>query len=125
MITSSQFQVENRTFLHKIDWNFAAAIFALNVIGLINLYSATHGHGDVGASRLFISQIFWLFAGWLVYFVVTLIDYQVFLRLSYAIYAINLIALISVMFVGKVALGAQRWLDFGFFSYQPSESMKI
>lgn len=122
---SRRLQVENRTFLHRIDWNFAGAIFALNVIGLINLYSATHGHGEVGASRLFISQIFWLFSGWLLYFVVTLIDYQLFLRMAYVIYGLNLLALVAVMFVGKVALGAQRWLDFGFFSYQPSESMKL
>lgn len=122
---SHRFQVENRTFLHRIDWNFAGAILALNIIGLINLYSATHGHGDVGSSRLFLAQIFWLLGGWAIYFITTLIDYQFFLRLSYVIYGLNLIALVAVMFVGKVALGAQRWLDFKFFSYQPSESMKV
>lgn len=122
---SRRFQVENRTFLKRIDWNFAGAILALNVIGLINLYSATHGHGDLGSNRLFFSQIFWLLSGWFLYFVVTLIDYQIFLRMAYVIYGLNLMALIAVMFVGKVALGAQRWLDFGFFSYQPSESMKL
>lgn len=117
--------VEGRTFLKKIDWNFAGVILALNVIGLINVYSATHGIDAVGTDRLFISQLFWLTAGWTLYFMVTVIDYQFFVRLSYVIYALNLGALIAVMFVGKVALGAQRWLDFGFFSYQPSESMKL
>ena len=118
-------QVSERTFLRRIDWNFAGVILALNVIGLINLYSATHGHADIGTDRLFVSQIFWLFVGWMVFFVMTLIDYQVFTRLSYVIYGLNLAALIAVFFFGKIALGAQRWLDFGFFSYQPSESMKL
>lgn len=122
---SRRFQVENRTFLRRIDWNFAGAILALNIIGLINLYSATHGHNDLGTSRLFVSQIFWLTAGWFLYFVVTLIDYSVFIRLAYVIYTLNLIALVAVMFVGKTVLGATRWLDFGVFSYQPSESMKL
>lgn len=122
---ASRLQVENRTIFHRIDWNFSAAILVLNIIGLINLYSATHGHNDVGSSRLFLSQIFWLSVSWVLYFVVTLIDYQFFLRLAYVIYGLNLLALIAVMFVGKIALGAQRWLDFGFFSYQPSESMKL
>jgi rod shape determining protein RodA len=122
---SRRFQVENRTFLKRIDWNFAGAIFALNVIGLINLYSATHGHNDLGTSRLFLSQIFWLFAGWMVYFVVTLVDYSLFVRMAYVIYGLNLMALVAVMFVGKTVLGATRWLDFGIFSYQPSESMKL
>lgn len=117
--------LEHRTFLKRIDWNYAGVIFALNVIGLINLYSATHGVNADETSRLFLSQIFWLLNGWLVFFVVTLLDYQFFLRASYVIYGLNLVALIAVMFVGKVALGAQRWLSFGFFSYQPSESMKL
>ena len=125
MIGSNRIQVENRTFLRRIDWNFAGVILALNVIGLINLYSATHGHGDVGTNRLFISQIFWLFTGWTIYMVTTLIDYQLFIRMAPVVYVLNLIALVAVMFVGKVALGAQRWLDFGFFSYQPSETMKV
>lgn len=118
-------QVEGRTFLKRIDWNYAFAIMALNLIGLINLYSATHGAASTGTNRLFVGQIFWLLGGWLFFFLVTFIDYQLFLRAAYVIYGLNLAALIAVMFVGKVALGAQRWIDFGFFSYQPSETMKI
>jgi rod shape determining protein RodA len=123
---SRRFQVENRTFLKRIDWNFALAILLLNIIGLVNLYSATHGHGsDVGNARLFVSQIFWLMGGWVLFFIVTLVDYQFFVRWAYILYGGNLLALIGVMFFGKVALGAQRWLNFGLFSYQPSESMKL
>ncbi len=117
--------LEERTFLKRIDWNFALFILALNVIGLINLYSATHGAQSTGMSRLFVSQIFWLTGGWLLYFFITLIDYQLVLRFAWVIYGLNLLALIAVIFVGKVALGAQRWLDLGFFSYQPSETMKV
>lgn len=117
--------VEGRTFFRRIDWNFAMFILGLNIIGLINVYSATHGIVTAGSDRLFYSQIFWLTVGWLVYLVVTLVDYQFFIRMAYLVYAGNLLALIAVKFVGKSALGAQRWLDFGFFSYQPSESMKL
>jgi rod shape determining protein RodA len=119
-------QVEGRTFLKKIDWNFAAVIVGLNIIGLINVFSATHGHNEMGGSdRLFWSQVFWLSVGWAFYFFSTLIDYNFFVRLAYVVYGLNLGALVAVKFVGKTALGATRWLDFGFFSYQPSESMKV
>lgn len=120
-------QLESRTFFKRIDWNFALVILALNLIGLINLYSATHGAATVGlgVNRLFVSQIFWLVGGWLLFFVVTFIDYALFLRLAYIVYGINLALLLATTFFGKVALGAQRWLDFGFFSYQPSETMKL
>lgn len=118
--------VEGRSLFRRIDWNFAGVIIALNIIGLINVFSATHGHGEAaGTDRLFWSQMFWLLSGWTVYFIVTVLDYNLVIRMAWVIYALNLAALIAVMFVGKVALGAQRWLDFGFFSYQPSETMKV
>lgn len=41
------------------------------------------------------------------------------------IYAIGLILLIAVMVMGKIGKGAQRWLDLGFFRFQPSEIMKL
>lgn len=118
-------QLEERTFLRRIDWNFAMVILSLNVVGLINLYSATHGASAMGMSRLFVAQILWLVAGWLMYFVVTLLDYNWFLRAAYVIFGVNMALLILTKFVGKTALGATRWLDFGFFSYQPSETMKV
>ncbi len=121
----ADFQIQERGFFRKLDWNFVVPILCLQVVGIINLYSATHGLGAVTTDRLFISQVFWLLKGWIVFIAVTLIDYQFFVRMAYVIYGLNLVALIAVIFVGKVALGAQRWLDFGFFSYQPSESMKL
>lgn len=121
----ADFQLEERGLFRKLDWNFIIPLLILQTIGVINLYSATHGVGTITTDRLFISQIFWLAKGWLVFFLVTLVDYQFFIRGAYLIYGLNLVALIAVFFVGKVALGAQRWLDFGIFSYQPSESMKL
>jgi rod shape determining protein RodA len=126
MIGSVGMQVEERTFLKRIDWNFAGVILALNLIGLVNLFSATHGHNEtIGSDRLFWMQILWLLVGWGGYFIVTFVDYNVILRLAYVIYALNLGALVAVELFGKIALGAQRWLDFGIFSYQPSETMKV
>ena len=118
-------QLETRTFLHRIDWNFALVILALNIVGLINLYSATHGVNATMVSRLFLSQIFWLLMGWAIYFAVTLLDYNWFLRSAYVIYGLNLIMLLLTRFIGKTVLGGTRWIDLGFFSYQPSETMKV
>lgn len=117
--------LEERTFLRRMDWNFALVIFALNLIGLINLYSATHGIHASDTTRLFWMQIAWLCLGWGVYFFVTLVDYRVFIRFAYVFYGLNLLALVGVMFFGRTSLGAQRWLDLGFFRYQPSETMKL
>ncbi len=117
-------QVEERTFLKRIDFNFAFVILALNLVGLINLYSATHGIHSTNED-LFWSQIIWLFMGWFLYFVLTLIDYRIVLRWSYLILALNILALLLVKFHGKSFYGAQRWLDLGIFRYQPSETIKL
>lgn len=118
-------QVEERNFFSRLDLNFAFVIFALNLIGVINLYSATHGIFHRDKTELFWMQGVWLTAGWLIYFGITLLDYKIFTRIAYILYVLNLIALVAVDVIGKVSLGAQRWLDLGFFRYQPSETMKL
>lgn len=118
-------QVQERTTISKIDYNLALVILALTLIGLINLYSATHGPNTRGVSGLFWSQLIYLVVGWLLYAGCTFVDYRIFLRLAYPLYGINLLLLVLVMIIGRTTLGAQRWLDLGFFRYQPSETMKL
>lgn len=118
-------QVEERTPFKKIEWNFVLVILALNVIGLINLFSATHGPNSAGVESLFVNQLIWLAAGWTLFFSITFLDYFVLSRLAYIFYFLNLMAILYVTLFGEVALGAQRWIDFGFFRYQPSETMKM
>lgn len=118
-------QVQERTTFRKIDYNLALVIFALNLIGLINLYSATHGPNSKGMQGLFISQIIYLIVGWLIYAAVTFIDYKIFAKIAYPLYVVNVFLLGLVMVIGHTSLGAQRWLNLGFFKYQPSETMKL
>lgn len=118
-------QVEERTLFHRLDMNLIFVILALNIIGLINLYSATHGAITVEHSRLFWQQIVWLMIGWSIFFGVTWIDYDWFKRASWFLYGINVLALVAVDLIGVTAYGAQRWLNLGFMRYQPSETMKI
>lgn len=121
----SSLNVQERNIFKRLDFNLIIVIFALNLIGLINLYSATHGPNSTDVASLFISQIMWLIAGWVLFFIVTVVDYNFVNRLAIVIYIVNLLAIIYVTFFGKVALGAQRWIDLGFFRYQPSETMKL
>lgn len=124
-LLSTGLQVEERNLFSRLDLNFAFVILALNVIGLINLYSATHGMFSKDRMDLFWMQIAWLCIGWTIFLAITLIDYKIFLRLSYVFYGLNCAALLAVEFIGKTSLGATRWLDLGFFRYQPSETMKL
>ena len=118
-------QVEKKSLLHKIDWRLVTVILLLNVIGLFNLYSATHGAQTIGLSRNFLFQATCLLGGWIVFIIITLINYKHLIRFSYIFYILNLIALILVPFIGHSTYGAKRWIDLGFFSFQPSETMKV
>jgi rod shape determining protein RodA len=117
--------VSERNFLSRIDLRLIGLIFTLNIIGLINLFSATHGPHSKEVETLFIQQIVWLTAGWTIFFVMTFIDYVWINRVVWLMYIVNVGALVYVDFFGKIVLGGQRWIDLHFFRYQPSETMKM
>ena len=116
---------DDNTSLKRIDYNFAFVVLALQLIGLINLYSATHGFRASDLSNLFLQQIVWLAVGWGIFFTLTLTDYQFFNRTAYLFYGINVLALVLVEVIGTEIAGVSRWLNLGFFRYQPSETMKL
>ena len=45
-------------------------------------------------------------------------------RVAFAVFAVSILVMILLPFVGHTAKGAQRWLDLGFFAFQPSEFVK-
>ena len=51
-------------------------------------------------------------------------DYRVFRKLVYPTYFLGIALLVTVLVIGKDVGGARRWIDLGFFSFQPSEVAK-
>ncbi len=54
-----------------------------------------------------------------------IIDYRRLGSSIYTMYIINILLLVVVLFVGRSAYGARRWISLGFFNMQPSELMKL
>jgi len=48
-----------------------------------------------------------------------------FQSFSVALFTLCILLLVAVMIMGQIGKGAQRWLDLGFFRFQPSEFTKI
>jgi len=53
------------------------------------------------------------------------IDPYQFKRYSSLLFGLGIFLLIAVLIMGQIGKGAQRWLDLGFFRFQPSEMIKI
>jgi rod shape determining protein RodA len=120
----SQFGTSQPTLRQKLlhlNWELVLLIVLTASIGFAMLYSAANGSFDPWASRQFSRFC----VGLAMMLVVALVDIRLWLRASYPIYAICLGLLAAVEIMGSIGMGAQRWLDLGFFQLQPSEVMKI
>ena len=58
-------------------------------------------------------------------FVISQLSLEKIRPLLMPIYWLTIISLLAVKFVGTSALGAQRWLSFAGFNFQPSEFAKL
>ena len=85
------------------------------------LYSAANGQWDPWASR----QAIRFGAGLGLLFVAALIHIRLWLRYAYVIYMASFVLLVGVELAGEIGMGATRWINLGFFQFQPSEVMKI
>lgn len=88
--------------------------------GLFILFSA-----DNQNLGMLTKQIFRLLLGFAVMYVFANISPKRYFEWSYWLYGIGLFLLLVVLVIGKTSKGGQRWLDFGIFSLQPSEIMKL
>jgi rod shape determining protein RodA len=94
------------------------------VLGVLNLYSATSVY--VGnRAELYISQVYWLVVGGIVGGILIAVDYRHLERFAYVLYTFGVFSLILVFMLAKDVRGSARWIQFGSFSFQPSEFMKV
>jgi len=111
------------------DWPLFLSIFAIAMIGLVNLYSATSPYIDdankAGIADIYVTQVYWLVVGGLMGILVAIIDYRNFERLAYVAYAIGIFSLLLVFVLASDVRGAARWIRLGSFAFQPSEFMKL
>ena len=111
-----------------IDWPLFIVTAIIAVLGVVNLYSATSvyfGTARSGLSEIYINQVYWLAIGGVAGAAVAAIDYRYIERFGYVIYTVGVFMLILVIVLGQGRRGAVRWIEFGSFSFQPSEFMKL
>lgn len=90
-------------------------------ISIIVLFSAGGGSWKPFA----LSQLLKILFGMVIFFVAAFTNIKTWIKSANTIYAVALIMIILVTFVGHTGMGAQRWLAIGPINIQPSEFIKI
>ena len=110
--------------LKRIDWMLVFFILPIIAFGLVTM----KGFTPLEDTGLFFSkQLVWILVGFTIFFVFAFIDFRFLKRTDVlvTIFLFNSFVLILLFILGYVANGAKSWFDFGFFSFQPVDVMKL
>lgn len=118
--------MKTKNLLKRIDFTLLFASLAIVIYSLIIISSATHINNPS-------EERFWFVQRQGIFAIVNIIIAIIFMNFDYRglksygkfLYVINIIMLLAVMFFGHAALGAQRWIQIGPISLQPSEFSKL
>ena len=94
-------------------------------ISLCIIGSATHVNKGIVNADFVIKQGAAFFVDLMIIIFFSRFDYTKLKNYMKPLYAVNLLMLVAVMFVGTSALGAQRWIQLGPITLQPSEFSKL
>ena len=108
-------------YFRSLDWTLILSAISVSILGLLTMNSFLSNNG------LFYRQFTWLCFSIFVMFGLSFIDFR-FLRLTPVVVFIFLamsVVLLSLFIIGSTIKGSQSWIDFGSFSFQPSDPAKL
>ena len=112
-------------FWKNFDWILFGVMVLLVATGLLVIWSTTFkAVSVVGASNV-LHQFVFAVAGLVVFFAAARSDYRAWAKLANWLYGLMVVLLLVVLLTSHAILGAQRWINFGFFQFQPSEFAKL
>ncbi|MDR0677338.1 MAG: rod shape-determining protein RodA [Holosporaceae bacterium] len=111
----------SKYFLRNEFKIFFILLSALLLISFLGQYSSACGKFDGRIQRHLIRIIIGISIAYIVY----IIDFKFWSSFAYVFYLAILVILVIVDVLGTIKLGAQRWINLYFFSFQPSELMKL
>ncbi len=108
-------------------WAYTLSLTAIGLffISISTLFEAQKSLGD---PNFFIrKQIIWIIFGLAAMFITSKLNLDFIRRQSFGLYLISIFLLIIIFIpgIGQKALGASRWINLGFFNFQPSELFKL
>jgi rod shape determining protein RodA len=107
--------------LRNLNYGVLIPVTILSMIGFMVLYSAGGGSFNPWAQP----QILRFIIGFALMVGIAISPVSLVLRSAYVVYGVSMVLLVLVAVMGKVGMGAQRWLDLYVIKLQPSELGKI
>ncbi len=114
-----------RNEIYKIDFVLVAAVILVVFLGILTIYSAGFDPIDKVNNGLYKKQLVWFIAGFIFMIIATFINYKFLGDYSLYVYGFFLFLLIVTAIFGTPIRNTRAWLNFGIFSIQPSEFMKL
>ena len=111
-------------FVRHLDYLLFAAVGGLVAYGLWVLSSVTQNDVVGNPDYYVVRQGINIGLGAVALVALTAVNPDVYRRLRRPLYGV-LIALLAVVFIADAVRGSQRWIDIGFFRFQPSELGKL
>jgi rod shape determining protein RodA len=120
----SQAPGEVASFIRHLDYLLFAAVGGLVAYGLWVLSAVTRNDVAGDADYYVVRQGINIGLGVVALVALTAVNPEVYRRFRRPLYGL-LIVLLAVVFVADAVRGSQRWIDIGFFRFQPSELGKL
>jgi len=103
-----------------VDIPLLLSLLLLVAVGLFVLYSASEQNADI-----VVKQAFRLLIAFGIMFAIAQLSPDTIEHWTPWLYGAGVIMLIAVLILGEIGKGAQRWLNLGVVTFQPSELMKL
>jgi rod shape determining protein RodA len=117
--------VFGKSEIYRIDYLLVVTVTILVFLGILMIYSSGFDPIDKVNNGLFKKQLVWFIIGFVLMISVSFVNYKWFGDYSLYIYIFILLLLILTTIFGHPIRNTKAWINFGFFSVQPSEFMKL
>lgn len=113
----------------KVDYLLLATVILLVVLGSVIVYSASYYELEIGlrieADYYYFNVLIYALVGIILMLAISFFPYEYLKKLVPVILLVSVVFLVLVLVAGTSIKGGKRWLEYGGFTFMPSELAKV